>query len=124
MICNQNQEGEIMSQHRLHATFMRGGTSKALVLHRADLPANQADWAPIFLAAMGSPDPNGRQHDGMGGGVSSLSKVCVVGPPSRADADVDYTFAQVSVGAAVVDYSANCGNMSSGHRQLDQPRTQ
>jgi hypothetical protein len=49
MICNQNQEGEIMSQHRLHATFMRGGTSKALVLHRADLPANQADWAPIFF---------------------------------------------------------------------------
>ena len=83
------------------------------MLHRADLPANQVDWAPIFLAAQGSPDPNGRQLDGMGGGVSSLSKVCVVGPPSRPDADVDYTFAQVSVGTAVVDYSANCGNMSS-----------
>jgi 2-methylaconitate isomerase len=102
-----------MPQNRLRATFMRGGTSKALMLHRADLPTNQADWAPIFLAAMGSPDPNGRQLDGMGGGVSSLSKVCVVGPPSRPDADVDYTFAQVSVGTAVVDYSANCGNMSS-----------
>lgn len=102
-----------MPQRRLRATFMRGGTSKALMLHRADLPADQADWAPIFLAAMGSPDPNGRQLDGMGGGVSSLSKVCVVGPPSRPDADVDYTFAQVSVGAALVDYSANCGNMSS-----------
>ena len=86
-----------MSQHRLRATFMRGGTSKALMFHRADLPADQADWAPIFLAAMGSPDPNGRQLDGMGGGVSSLSKVCVIGPPSRPDADVDYTFAQVSV---------------------------
>ena len=102
-----------MPQCRLRAIFMRGGTSKALVLHRADLPADQADWAPIFLAAMGSPDPNGRQLDGMGGGVSSLSKVCVVGPPSRADADVDYTFAQISVGAAQADYSANCGNMSS-----------
>ncbi len=102
-----------MPQRRLRATFMRGGTSKALILHRADLPANEADWAGIFLAAMGSPDPNGRQLDGMGGGVSSLSKVCVVGPPSRADADVDYTFAQVSVGTAAVDYSANCGNMSS-----------
>ena len=102
-----------MPQCRLRAIFMRGGTSKALVLHRADLPSNQADWAPIFLAAMGSPDPNGRQLDGMGGGVSSLSKVCVVGPPSRADADVDYTFAQISVGAAQADYSANCGNMSS-----------
>jgi hypothetical protein len=62
-----------MPQARLRATFMRGGTSKALMLHRADLPADRADWAPIFLAAMGSPDPNGRQLDGMGGGVSSLS---------------------------------------------------
>ena len=102
-----------MPQRRLRAAFIRGGTSKALVLHRADLPADRADWGPIFLAAMGSPDPNGRQLDGMGGGVSSLSKVCVVGPPSRADADVDYTFAQVAVGSALVDYSANCGNMSS-----------
>ena len=102
-----------MRQNRLRAVFMRGGTSKALMLHRADLPADQADWAPIFLAAIGSPDPNGRQLDGMGGGVSSLSKVCVIGPPSREDADVDYTFAQISVGAAVVDYASNCGNMSS-----------
>lgn len=102
-----------MKQRRLRATFMRGGTSKALMLHRTDLPDDPADWAPIFLGAIGSPDPNGRQLDGMGGGVSSLSKVCVIGPPSRPDADVDYTFAQVSVGSAVVDYSANCGNMSS-----------
>lgn len=102
-----------MRQHCIRAVFMRGGTSNALVFHRADLPEDRAFWAPIFLSAMGSPDPNGRQLDGMGGGVSSLSKVCVVGPPSRPDADVDYTFAQISVGTAVVDYSANCGNMSS-----------
>jgi len=102
-----------MPQQRLRAVFMRGGTSKALMLHRADLPADPADWASIFLAAMGSPDPNGRQLDGMGGGISSLSKVCVIGPPTRADADVDYTFAQIGVGSAQVDYSANCGNMSS-----------
>jgi 2-methylaconitate cis-trans-isomerase PrpF len=102
-----------MPQARLRATFMRGGTSKALMLHRADLPADQADWAPIFLAAMGSPDPNSRQLDGLGGGVSSLSKVCIIDKPSRPDADVDYTFAQVSVTSAIVDYSANCGNMSS-----------
>src|ERR1700683_1097674 len=89
-----------MPQNRLRATFMRGGTSKALMLHRADLPTNQADWAPIFLAAMGSPDPNGRQLDGMGGGLSSLSKVCVVGPPTRPDADIDYTFGPVSVRGA------------------------
>ena len=92
---------------------MRGGTSKALIFHARDLPPRRADWAPLFLAAMGSPDPNGRQLNGMGGGVSSVSKVCVVGPPSRTDADVDYTFAQVQVGEANVDYSGNCGNMSS-----------
>lgn len=102
-----------MRQNRISASFMRGGTSKALIFKRADLPADQADWAPVFLAAMGSPDENGRQLDGMGGGISSLSKICVVGPPSRADADVDYTFAQIPVGAGAPDYSANCGNMSS-----------
>ncbi|MDM0015176.1 PrpF domain-containing protein [Variovorax sp. J22P168] len=95
------------------AAFIRGGSSKALVFHRRDLPVEQAKWDAIFLAAMGSPDPHGRQLDGMGGGVSSLSKVCVVGPPSRPDADVDYTFAQVQVHDAKVDYSGNCGNMSS-----------
>lgn len=102
-----------MQQMRLRAVFMRGGTSKAILFRQEDLPPARADWAPIFLAAMGSPDPNGRQLDGMGGGISSLSKVCVIGPPSRPDADVDYTFGQVSVDSATVDYSANCGNMSS-----------
>jgi 2-methylaconitate cis-trans-isomerase PrpF len=62
---------------------------------------------------MGSPDPNSRQLNGMGGGISSLSKVCVVGPSDRDDADVDYTFAQVAVDSGVVGYGANCGNMSS-----------
>jgi 2-methylaconitate cis-trans-isomerase PrpF len=102
-----------MLQKTLRAVFMRGGTSKALMFHQRDLPADRADWAPIFLGAIGAPDPNGRQLDGMGGGVSSLSKVCVIGPPSRHDADVDYTFAQVAVKDAAVDYSGNCGNMSS-----------
>jgi 2-methylaconitate cis-trans-isomerase PrpF len=102
-----------MQQIRTRAVFMRGGTSKAIIFRQADLPPERADWAPIFLAVIGSPDPNGRQLDGMGGGVSSLSKICVVGPSNRPDADVDYTFAQVSVGVANVDYSANCGNMSS-----------
>jgi 2-methylaconitate cis-trans-isomerase PrpF len=102
-----------MPLHSIRAVFMRGGTSKALVFHAADLPASQHDWNSIFLAATGSPDPNGRQLDGMGGGVSSLSKVCVVGPPSRPDADVDYTFAQIAIGSTSVDYAGNCGNMSS-----------
>ncbi|WP_431285702.1 2-methylaconitate cis-trans isomerase PrpF family protein [Humitalea sp. 24SJ18S-53] len=102
-----------MRQRRIPAVFMRGGTSRAVMFKRSDLPADRAEWDPIFLAALGSPDPNGRQLDGMGGGVSSLSKVCVIGPPSRSDADVDYTFAQVSVREALVDYSGSCGNMSS-----------
>ena len=107
---------------RLPAVFMRGGTSKAVIFRREDLPANRFEWDEIFLQVMGSPDPNGRQLDGMGGGISSLSKVCIVGPSSREDADVDYTFAQISVDKADVDYSANCGNMSSaiGPYALDQ----
>ena len=92
---------------------MRGGTSKAIIFHKRDLPAERAEWDAIFLSAMGSPDPHGRQLDGMGGGISSLSKVCVIAPSQREDADIDYTFAQVQVKEARVDYGANCGNMSS-----------
>ncbi|HEY7744464.1 MAG TPA: PrpF domain-containing protein [Burkholderiales bacterium] len=102
-----------MKQLKIPAVFMRGGTSNAVVFNAKDLPQDRAQWDAIFLAAIGSPDPYGRQLDGMGGGVSSLSKVCVVGPPSRNDADIDYTFAQVQVKEARVDYGANCGNMSS-----------
>ena len=102
-----------MTQRKFPAVFMRGGTSKGIMFHARDLPAARAEWDAIFLAAMGSPDPNGRQLDGMGGGVSSLSKVCVIAPSQRADADVDYTFAQVQVKDARVDYGANCGNMSA-----------
>ncbi len=102
-----------MKQIRIPAVFMRGGTSNAIIFHAGDLPADRAQWDEIFLAAIGSPDPYGRQLDGMGGGVSSLSKVCVAGPSTRPDADIDYTFAQVQVKDAKVDYSGNCGNMSS-----------
>ncbi|MBX3567864.1 MAG: PrpF family protein [Rhizobiaceae bacterium] len=97
----------------VRAAFMRGGTSKGLMFLPADLPDAASQRDALFLAAMGSPDPYGRQLAGMGGGVSSLSKVCVVGPSSVADADVDYTFGQVLVGDAKVDYSGNCGNMAS-----------
>ncbi|MGZ5092916.1 MAG: PrpF domain-containing protein [Burkholderiales bacterium] len=102
-----------MKQIKIPAVFMRGGTSNAIVFNANDLPREKALWDEIFLAAIGSPDPYGRQLDGMGGGISSLSKVCIVGPSTRADADIDYTFAQVSVKEAKVDYSGNCGNMSS-----------
>ena len=96
----------------LPAVFMRGGTSRAIMFHARDLP-DRAEWDPIFLAAMGSPDPNGRQLNGMGGGISSLSKVCILAPSERPDADIDYTFAQVQIREPAVDYRSNCGNMSS-----------
>jgi 2-methylaconitate cis-trans-isomerase PrpF len=102
-----------LAQHAIPAVFMRGGTSKAIIFHARDLPADREAWTPIFAAAMGAPDPNGRQLNGMGGGVSSLSKVCVIAPSARDDADVDYTFAQVAIREAAVDYRQNCGNMSS-----------
>ena len=100
------------------AVYMRGGTSRALFFHRRDLPPadhphDHPAWNAIFVAALGSPDENGRQLDGMGGGISSLSKIAIIGPPTRPDADVDYTFAQVAVDRPVVGYKGNCGNISS-----------
>lgn len=105
-------------QNPLPASFIRGGTSKGVYIQRAHLPRNQSEWDPIFLGIMGSPDPDyGRQLNGMGGGISSLSKICVVGPPSpeqKADGiDVEYTFVQVGIRDSVVDLNGNCGNLSS-----------
>ena len=102
-----------MRQLKVPATFMRGGTSNAIVFREKDLPEDREIWSEIFIAAIGSPDPHGRQLNGMGGGISSLSKVCVVGSPTRTDADIDYTFAQVAVREAKVEYGGNCGNMSA-----------
>ena len=102
-----------MKQIRIPAAFMRGGTSKAVMFHQRDLPAERRDRDALFIGALGSPDRYGRQLDGMGGGLSSLSKVCIVGPATHPDADVDYTFAQVQISKAAVDYSAMCGNMAS-----------
>ena len=114
-----------MGQQWIPAVFMRGGTSKGLFFHARDLPAEKdpAEKSPaendptandaVFLSAMGSPDPYGRQLDGMGGGISSLSKVMVVAPTDHPEADIEYTFGQVDVREAVVDYSSNCGNLSA-----------
>lgn len=102
-----------MRQLKIPAAFIRGGTSNAIVFDAKHLPRDRALWDEMFLAAVGSPDPYGRQLDGMGGGVSSLSKVCVVGRSNRPDADVDYTFAQVLIKNAKVDYTTMCGNMSA-----------
>ncbi len=111
-----------MSQTAIPAVFMRGGTSKGLFFHRRDLPAEQGEWDALFLAALGSPDPHGRQLDGMGGGISSLSKVVVVSPSTRPGVDVDYLFGQVAVDRALVDYRSNCGNLTAavGHFAVDE----
>ncbi|GBE87907.1 Aconitate-delta-isomerase 1 [Sparassis crispa] len=107
-----------VTRNPLPATFLRGGTSKGIYLNRADLPEDRTQWDRIFLGIMGSPDAEyGRQLNGMGGGVSSLSKICVVGAPSdeqRAQGfDVEYTFVQVGIRDSALDYSGNCGNLSS-----------
>jgi 2-methylaconitate cis-trans-isomerase PrpF len=102
-----------MTQRKIPAVFMRGGTSRAPFFHLKDLPGPGPERDAIILAALGSPDPYGRQLDGLGGGISSLSKACIVGPPTHPDADVDYTFAQVEISTARVDYRGNCGNCSS-----------
>ncbi len=102
-----------MRQNRLPAAYYRGGTSRAVFFQPKDLPADRSQWNSIFLGVIGSPDPWGRQLDGMGGGISSLSKVCVVGPSSHPDADCDYTFAAIGVKNMEVDFSSNCGSECS-----------
>ena len=94
------------------STLMRGGTSKGLYFHAHDLPQTSSARDRVLLAAMGSPDS--RQIDGVGGAHPLTSKVAVVGPSSRADADVDYLFLQVVVDKAEVSDSQNCGNMLAG----------
>jgi 2-methylaconitate cis-trans-isomerase PrpF len=102
-----------MTQRRVRAVYMRGGTSRCLAFHQRDLPPAGDSLDHVLLAALGSPDPYGRQLDGLGGGISSLSKACIIGPSTHPDAQVDYTFAQVEIGRARVDYTGNCGNCSS-----------
>ena len=97
----------------VRAVYMRGGTSRCLIFHVGDLPPAGPARDHILLRALGSPDPYGRQLDGMGGGISSLSKACIIGPSTHPEADVDYTFAQVDVRTPNVYYQGNCGNCSS-----------
>jgi 4-oxalomesaconate tautomerase len=99
-------------QTAIPCTLMRGGTSKGLYFLAADLPADVAVRDAVLLAAMGSPDR--RQIDGLGGAHPLTSKVAIVSPASRPDADVDYLFLQVSVDKAEVSDSQNCGNLLAG----------
>ncbi|ELV8589708.1 TPA: 2-methylaconitate cis-trans isomerase PrpF [Vibrio vulnificus] len=106
-----------MSQMKVPATYMRGGTSKGVFFNLADLPP-EAQIAgekrdQLLLRVIGSPDPYGKQIDGMGGATSSTSKTVIVTTSSRADHDVDYLFGQVSIDKPFVDWSGNCGNLSA-----------
>ncbi len=91
--------------------FMRGGTSKGPFFLENDLPADPEQRDALLLKVMGSPDP--KQINGLGGASSVTSKVAIIGVSQRPDADVDYTFAQVSVDKPIVSYKGNCGNISS-----------
>ncbi|HYM90720.1 MAG TPA: PrpF domain-containing protein, partial [bacterium] len=95
----------------ISCVVMRGGTSKGIFLRASDLPPEPAARDRMILALFGSPDP--RQIDGLGGADILTSKVAIVGAATRPDADIDYTFGQVSITEPVVDYDINCGNLSA-----------
>ena len=104
-------------QIKIAATYMRGGTSKGVFFRLQDLPeAAQVPGAArdaLLLRVIGSPDPYGKQIDGMGGATSSTSKTVILSKSSKPDHDVDYLFGQVSIDSAFVDWSGNCGNLSA-----------
>lgn len=104
-------------QIKIPATYMRGGTSKGVFFNLTDLPevAQVAGEARdnILLRVIGSPDPYGKQTDGMGGATSSTSKTVIVAKSSQPDHDVDYLFGQVAIDKAFVDWSGNCGNLTA-----------
>jgi len=111
------EELQKQSQQKISATYMRGGTSKGVFFSFDDLPvdAQEAGLArdQLLLRVVGSPDPYGKQTDGMGGATSSTSKVVIVSKSTRADHDVDYLFGQVSIDKPFIDWSGNCGNLSA-----------
>ncbi|TOQ74914.1 2-methylaconitate cis-trans isomerase PrpF [Vibrio parahaemolyticus] len=113
----ENSTPNKMSQIKVPATYMRGGTSKGVFFNLEDLPleAQVAGAArdKLLLRVIGSPDPYGKQIDGMGGATSSTSKTVIVSRSSRDDHDVDYLFGQVSIDKPFVDWSGNCGNLSA-----------
>jgi 2-methylaconitate cis-trans-isomerase PrpF len=107
------QMKEVVMQVKIPAVYMRGGTSKAVFFHEKDLPDDPDVRDRVILAAYGSPDPNRRQIDGMGGAVSTTSKTAIISPSKNADYDVNYHFGQVSIDRPIIDQKGNCGNISS-----------
>jgi probable AcnD-accessory protein PrpF len=102
-----------MTPLRIPAVYMRGGSSKGVFFHAEDLPADFAARDRLLLRVIGSPDPYGKQIDGMGGGTSSTSKIAIISRSQHADCDVDYLFGAVSIDSPVIDWSGNCGNLSA-----------
>lgn len=100
-------------QRRIACTIMRGGTSKGVFFKKQDLPTDLAQQDRVILAAFGSPDPYGRQINGLGGATSTTSKVAIISPRDGESNTIDYTFGQVSITSALVDRKGNCGNISS-----------
>lgn len=100
-------------QIKIPAIYMRGGTSKGVFFLKEDLPADPSERDKVLLRVIGSPDPYGQQIDGMGGATSSTSKVVIVSKSNRPGCDVDYLFGQVAIGQPLVDWSGNCGNLTS-----------
>jgi hypothetical protein len=98
---------------KIPAIYMRGGTSKGVFFIREHLPLDRVARDRLLLRVIGSPDPYGKQTDGMGGATSSTSKVVLVGRSERDDSDVDYLFGQVSIEKPVIDWSGNCGNLTA-----------
>ena len=98
-------------QLEIPAVFMRGGTSRGLLFHKEDLPSDKDLLSKYLLKIMGSPDI--RQINGMGGGTSVTSKVCIISRSLETEVDIDYLFAQVEVDRTYVDFEPTCGNMLS-----------
>jgi probable AcnD-accessory protein PrpF len=111
-----------MSSRRIPAVYMRGGTSKGVFFDARHLPADAARRDALLLRILGSPDPYARQTDGMGGATSSTSKVVLVSPSQREGCDVDFLFGAVAIDQPLIDWSGNCGNLSSavGPFAIDQ----
>jgi probable AcnD-accessory protein PrpF len=116
-------------QRSIRALYMRGGTSKGVFFLPEDLPTDPAVRDAVLLRVMGSPDVYEKQIDGMGAATSSTSKIVIVGKSTRPGCDVDYLFGQVSIDTSLVDWSGNCGNLTSAigpfaiHRGLvDAPK--
>lgn len=100
-------------QVKIPAVYMRGGTSKAVFFKEEDLPSDPMIQDQVILAAYGSPDPNARQIDGVGGAISSTSKVAIISPSKVPGTDINYRFGQVSITTPSIGYKTNCGNISS-----------